>query len=61
VGTHGASPHHPPSRLPAVGGARGRRVPLLPPDEEDEDDENYHIITEAAMEDVPLSAGDLPP
>jgi hypothetical protein len=40
-----------------VGGARDRRVP---PDEEDEDDENYHVVKEVAMEDVPPSAGYLP-
>jgi hypothetical protein len=31
------------------------------PDEEDEDDENYHVVKEEAMEDVPPGAGYLPP
>jgi hypothetical protein len=39
-----------------VGGARGRRVP---PDEEDKDDEDYHVVKEEAMEDVPSGTGDL--
>jgi hypothetical protein len=30
------------------------------PDEEDENDENYHVVTEAAMKDVPPGARDLP-
>jgi hypothetical protein len=43
--------------------SRGRRaVAEFPPspDEEDKDDENYHVITETTMEDVPPSVGDLP-
>jgi hypothetical protein len=31
-----------------------------PPDEEDKDYENYHVIKEEAMQDVPPGAGDLP-
>jgi hypothetical protein len=36
-------------------------VAEFPSDEEDEDDENYHVVKEEAMEDMPPCAGYLPP